>query len=274
MKTFASRLRRNLALAAVAAGVLLFVAGTLAVSLRPGSLYSGWLLVPLMVTLAAYNLFKKVPFLPLGASSAWLQLHIYLGLLTILVFVLHAGLHFPRGPLGWILETLFVGVAGSGLVGLLMSRAFPALLRARGEEVIFEQIPVRRLLVRERVEQLVLDAAGQVRSTLIADFYRERLRKFFDGPRNFWRHVFRVSRHAHGLLTEIDAQDRYLNDKERQIMHEVRALVKEKDDLDFQHALQAMLKYWLFAHIPLTYSLLLFAAFHVLVVYAYSGVIR
>src|SRR4051812_36745386 len=126
MKTFASRLRRNLALFAVLAAAALLASATLAVSLRPASLYSGWLLALLMVALAAYTLSKKLPFLPLGASSSWLQFHIYAGLLTVLVFVLHAGPHLPRGPLGWVMEVLFVGVAGSGLVGLGLSRAFPA----------------------------------------------------------------------------------------------------------------------------------------------------
>ena len=60
---------------------------------------------------------------------------------------------------------------------------------------------------------------------------------------------------------QIDAQGRYLNDKEREVMHALRELVERKDDLDFQVALQTTLKYWLFLHIPLTYSLLIFSAF-------------
>src|SRR5262249_49752973 len=138
MMTFAHRRWLNLALLAVAAGLVLFLDAVLAVSLRPVSLYTGWLLAALMLVLACYNVFKKVPFLPLGKSSGWLQLHIYVGLLSVLVFLLHAGTHLPHGPLGWVLEGLYAGVAGSGLVGLLMSRAFPPLLRSRGEEVIFE----------------------------------------------------------------------------------------------------------------------------------------
>ena len=274
MKTFDSRLRRNLALFVVVAVAVLLVSATLAVSLRPASLYSGWLLALLMVVLASYNLFKKLPFLPLGASSHWLQIHIYVGLLTILVFALHAGPHRPHGPLGWVLELLYIGVAGSGIVGLVLSRTFPALLRARGEEVIFEQIPVLRRRLQDEAERLVLDVATEVHSTFIADYYIRRLKGFFDAPRNFWRHVFRFSAPRQTLLTEIDAQDRYLNDKEREVMRQIRTLVKRKEDLDFKYALQAMLKYWLFVHIPLTYGLMIFAAFHILVVYAYSEVIR
>lgn len=274
MKTFASRRWRNLALLVLAAGAVLLLYAVLSVSLRPTGLYTGWLLTALMLVLAGYNLFKKVPFLPLGKSSTWLQLHIYFGLLTVLVFVLHAGLHLPHSALGWIMEILFVGVAGSGLVGLLMSRTFPPQLRSRGEEVIFEQIPVLRRRLQEQAERLVLQASEQGQSTVLADFYLRRLKGFFDGPRHFWRHVVRASGPRHALLTETDAQGRYLDDKEREVLRELRGLVERKDDLDFHYALQAMLKRWLFVHVPLTCSLLIFSAFHILVIWAYSGVIR
>ena len=228
MKTFASRRWRNLALLVLAAGLVLFLDAVLAVSLRPASLYTGWLLAVLMVFLACYNLFKKVPFLPLGTSSTWLQLHVYVGVLTILVFILHAGPHLPHGPLGWVMEVLFIGVAGSGLLGLLMSRVFPRLLRSRGEEVIFEHIPVARRRLQERAERLVLDATEKTHSSLIADFYMARLKAFFDAPRNFWRHVLRVSAHRHALLTEIDAQARYLDENERKVLQELRGLVESQ----------------------------------------------
>src|SRR5258708_28063570 len=128
MRTFAARRWRNLVLLSVVSGVVLILSGVLAVSLRPTPFYSGWVLAGALRVLAAYNLFKKAPFLPLGASSTWLQLHIYLGLLTILMFFLHAGVHVPHGLLGWFVAVLFAGVAGSGLFGLVISRTYPILL--------------------------------------------------------------------------------------------------------------------------------------------------
>jgi hypothetical protein len=273
MRTFAARRWRNLVLLTVVSGVVLILSGILAVSLRPAPFYSGWVLAGAMLVLAAYNLFKKAPFLPLGASATWLQLHIYLGLLAILLFLLHARIHVPHGLLGWILAVLFAGVAGSGLFGLVISRNYPTLLRARGPEVIFEQIPVLRRFLREEAEKLILGVAAEQHSTAVADFYLRRLKAFFEGPRHFWRHAFRLPGSRQTLLTEIDAQDRYLNDKEREAMRTLGTLVERKDDLDFQYALQALLKCWLFVHIPLTYSLLIFVVLHVLVVYAYAGVI-
>ena len=54
-------------------------------------------------------------------------------------------------------------------------------------------------------------------------------------------------------------------------MRQIADLVRQKDGLDYHHSLQLTLKLWLFAHIPLTYSLLIFSVVHVVLVYAFSG---
>ncbi len=38
---------------------------------------SGYFLLAVMFVLAGYNVWKKLPFLPLGSSEGWLQFHIY-----------------------------------------------------------------------------------------------------------------------------------------------------------------------------------------------------
>ena len=58
---------------------------------------TGWGLLGLMLYLTLYNSRKKLPFLPLVSSRAWLQLHIYLGLFTGLVFLMHMRWHWPQG---------------------------------------------------------------------------------------------------------------------------------------------------------------------------------
>ena len=52
---------------------------------------------------------------------------------------------------------------------------------------------------------------------------------------------------------------------------EMGSLIRGKDDLDHQDALQGTLKYWLFIHIPLTYSLLILSLVHALLASAYSA---
>jgi len=257
-------------LLAIVVGLVLFAHAVLLVSLAPRARYSGWLLAGLVVLLASYNIFKQLPFLPLGRSATWLQVHILAGLLSIVVFVLHTGGRLPHGPIGWLVGTMYVAVATSGLIGLVISRMFPILLRARGPEIIFEQIPEAQRQIRLQAESLVVDAVSKFHASLIADFYMNRLRWFFAKPRQFWRHVLRLPGRKHRLLVELDAQERYLDESEKELLHHLRELVHKKDALDYQYALQGMLKYWFFVHVPLTYSLLIFAVQHVLLIYAYA----
>ncbi len=69
----------------------------------------------------------------------------------------------------------------------------------------------------------------------------------------------------------ICALEQYLNKEGREILDEIEWRVIAKDNLDHQHALQWLLKCWLFVHIPLTYSLILIAVAHAVLVYAFGG---
>lgn len=240
-------------------------------ALRPDVVDSGVVLAVLVLLLAAYNLRKKLTFLPLGRSSTWLQAHIYMALLSVVAFAAHTHGRLPRGPIEIFLACLYLGVAGSGIVGLVITRVFPACLSTRGEEVIFERIPQFRRKLRMLAEIAVLRSVTEADKTTLSDFYTRRLSRFFSGPRNFWLHLFQSQRARRRLLAELADLDRYLNAAEGQIAAELRDLVETKDDLDYQYALQATLKGWLFVHLPLTYGLLLVAAVHVVLVHAFRG---
>jgi hypothetical protein len=86
---------------------------------------SGWSLILTIVFLAAYNVRKKLPFLPLAASSTWLQFHIYVGWFTFFLFIFHIDFRMPNGILESMLAWLYLFVAVSGVVGLWISRLYP-----------------------------------------------------------------------------------------------------------------------------------------------------
>lgn len=271
MKYFTARRCRNLVIFLVLAALVLVLDRLMATGLRDAAPASGWLLLGMVVLLAAYNIRKKMPFLPLGSSSSWLQLHIYVGLLTIVVYGAHVNWSHPSGVFEFVLASLFTLVWLSGLVGLAVSRAFARRMTGRGPEVIFERIARLRQRLRHEVEQLVLECLSATDSTAIHEFYADRLQSFFAGPRNFFLHLAQSRRPRRALLADIEAQRRFLNDAEQQIMQRIASRVETKDDLDFQHAHQSVLKYWLFVHIPLTYALLVFAVIHTMLVHAFRG---
>ena len=231
---------------------------------------SGWILFVLILALVIYNLRKPLPFLPLGTSIDWLQFHVSAGLLTLVLFVLHIGLRVPDGPLEVTLALLFAAGAGSGLVGLILSRVLPRRLATCGEEVPFERIPVERKQIRERVEDIIERTIAEVPSTVLLDFHERRLATFLDGPRNYWGHLFAFTSSRHALLTDLGALVPSLGERERESAEELLALIRAKNDLDHQETLQGTLKYWLFIHIPLAYSLLILALVHAIVVSVYT----
>ncbi len=232
---------------------------------------SGWLLLALMLFLALYNGRKKIPFLPLLSSQAWLQFHVYAGYFSVLLFAAH--IHF-RIPTGWFeitLSLIYLMVTISGILGFFISRTFPKRLTTRGGEVIYEKIPVLRRELGERAKALALKSIPEVQASTAADFYADELADFFARPRNLWSHVFEMRGPLNRLLKKIDDVSRFLNEKERAVMSQIADLVRQKDGLDYHRSLQLTLKLWLFVHIPLTYSLLIFSIVHVILVYAFSG---
>ena len=120
------------------------VYSVLEVSLRPTRFWSGWLLFLLVIALTIFNARKKLPFLPLGNATAWMEFHAYAGLFSVLVFLAHVGFEVPDGSLELLLAVFFALVSGSGIAGLLLSRLLPLRLANRGEVILFERIPVLR----------------------------------------------------------------------------------------------------------------------------------
>lgn len=271
MKTLAARRTRNLIIVIALTLVLIAASALNTTALRDTARCSGWLLLGLVVFLASYNLRKKLPFLPLGSSSTWLQLHIYGGLLTAALFGIHISWRVPNGPLELVLAGLYLWVFVSGVIGLLLSRSFARRLTTRGDEVMFERIPIYRKRLQGEVESFVLEFLNKSESSAVAQFYADRLEPFFAGTRHFWQHLAQSTRPRVALLSEIQSYERFLNEDERLAMRQLARHVQRKDDLDYQFAHLATLKYWLFGHVPMTYALLVFAVFHGLLVSAFSG---
>jgi hypothetical protein len=235
------------------------------------SYLTGWALCSVILLLTLYNGRKKLPFLPLLSSESWLQFHIYAGLLTGVLFAVHVSYKMPTGWFQGMLAGLYALVMVSGIFGLFISRTFPRRLTSRGGEILFERIPSVRLQLQEQTEKLALQSVSQSKSGTIADFYWRELSGFFAGAKNLPGHLLELRSPLNRLMARISEVNRYLNTEERATMEEIAGLVRQKDGLDYHQAHQLLLKMWLFVHIPLTYSLLLFILVHIVLVFAFFG---
>jgi peptidoglycan biosynthesis protein MviN/MurJ (putative lipid II flippase) len=253
----------------VATSVALWLHAKFSHALPDYAFLTGWVLFAAMLVLTFFNARKKLPFLSLGKAETWLQIHIYLGFFTVVLFLIHLDFRAPHGWFEITLAWLFTLVSVSGVVGLFFSRTLPRRLATRGGEVIFEKIPALRHALKTGAENLALGA--DAKSPVIAEFYARRLALFFAGPKNLWLHVVESRRPLNALIAELDDLRRFANETERVTLEKLTALVRQKDGLDYHRALQLALKLWLFVHIPLTYGLLIFTALHIVLVFGFSG---
>lgn len=272
MKKLAKRRIRNFGITLIACVILLIVFRIMSSTLYPDAYVSGWILAASIVFLVAYNVRKALSFLPLGTSATWLQIHIYVGLITFCIFAIHVQFRVPNGWFECTLAAVYVTVFVSGVVGLYMTRSLPRRINQLGNEVVFESIPIQLHRLRQHVEQKVLACSEESGATAIAELFTADIQPFLARHHNFWAHLL-LGTHPRfrKLSTEISNTSRFLTDEEKAVMQSIETLLHRKNELDGQYALQAALKYWLFIHVPLSYALLVFTFFHSMLVHAWSG---
>lgn len=242
------------------------------IALLPASLWSGLVLSALILGLALFNGRKKLPFLPLLRASTWLQLHIYVGLLTVVVFLVHVRFQLPHGILDWVLAIVFSVVSLSGFVGLYLSRMLPRRMTDSGEALTFEKIPFHRKRIREAARALALQAEETCESSTIPDFYLQHVEPYLSEPAPLLLALAgRFRRRTQVVLRELEARTRYFSDAEKAYAAELREWVETKGNLDVQLSGQRLLRYWLFVHIPFTYVLILIGLVHAFMALRYGG---
>jgi hypothetical protein len=160
---------------------------------------------------------------------------------------------------------------GSGVLGLYLTRTIPRQIARLSRQVIYERIPTLRREVSERANSAVLASVAASGATTLADYFTGQLFDFFAKPRS-WRYQLRpTSSGRRALLGEMQSLRRYLSVAEQSACEELFALVRRKDELDFHESRQWLLKAWLFAHVALTYMLLMLAVLHGLLAHAFQG---
>jgi len=271
MKSFRSR-RWTYLVGSLLAAAVLGVAWLLGrTALRPVAMYSGALLLALVTGLLLFNARKKLPFLPLLKASTWLQVHVYAGWLTVLVYGLHVGFRWPSGRLGLMLAGLFLFVSASGFVGLWLSRWLPPRLTRSGESLIFERIPLYRHRLQTEAREAVHLAATEANSTTLQDFYLRLLGPYLAGKPWFILALTGDDPKHHRVRAELAELRRYLDPREVAYADQLGDVIEAKRGLDYQLAGQSLLKLWLFVHIPLSYALFILSLVHAWLALRYAG---
>jgi len=107
------------------------------------------------------SLRKRYPASPLGRVKTWVSAHVWLGVLSFLLIMMHSGFHWGKGLSG-ILMGLFAVILASGIFGVALQNYIPRrMTELVPHETIYEQIPtvIRGLRTEadERVEFVTAD---------------------------------------------------------------------------------------------------------------------
>jgi hypothetical protein len=227
---------------------------------------------------------KKVPVWRIGRAQTWMRGHLWLGLLSFPLILLHAGGRFG-GPLTTVLMWLFVIVVVSGVAGAAFQHVLPrVMLREVPMETIYEQIPqVRDQLVVESdgivsaacgalavaTDASTAQAAGAIDLATIVrldadetvplrDFYLREMRPFVampDAP-----HALADERYARQQFERLRT---IVPAALHQAVDDLENIWVEERQLSRQLRLHRVLHGWLLVHVPLSFALLLLAVLHI-----------
>jgi hypothetical protein len=197
---------------------------------------------------------------PLGNALRFLQAHVYLGAFAFVCVLLHSGLRWPGGTLGWLLLLLSAWTSASGLFGVWLQKWIPAATASGLQvEAIYERIP-------ELVEGLLGEADGVVAdaSDALDRFYRQEVRDGLAVLKPSWAYLFDVRAGREAALEPFRRMRTYVPEEDKQKLEDLGSIFTDKLELDAQLALQGVLRRWLWIHVPPAGVLLGLVAVHVL----------
>lgn len=221
----------------------------------------------LVLILAAFGWRKRAYRSKLGTLEGWLQSHVYLGVLALVVALFHSGFRFEDRVATAALATM-AAVVLSGLVGAAFYTVYPRLLTE-----VQSNLPTAE--ISERLNRLTASMARLVagRSRAFEGVYRQVAAS--SAPRGLagWRLLFgRMPGEAEGwsrLLGRVPPE-------EQEALRQLLMLARQHRELHLRLAYQEryknLLDVWLWVHVPLTVLLLVLIVAHVIAAFYFGAV--
>lgn len=224
----------------------------------------------LILLLAFFGIRKRWYRSRFGTLEQWLQSHIYLGVLALVILFFHTGGRF-NDKIAVTTLLLVIVVVLSGIVGAILYAMVPRMLTEVESELTVDEIGDQ---LNQLARSMARIASG--RSAPFQRIYDELLRQTAPGPLAGWRLI--VSR-----LKKKSQQDadwaRLIALVPREEQEELRQMLvvsRQRRELllrlVYQQRYKNILEFWLYIHVPFTIALLAFAALHVAAVFYYGRV--
>jgi hypothetical protein len=230
---------------------------------------------------------KQVPTWRIGKAQTWMRGHLWLGLLSLLLILYHAGFAF-RGPLTLVLMLLFFIVIGSGILGAAIQHYIPTFMTSRVPlETIYEEIPHVRAQLREEADQLAATICGPLdvpvaepalerTGTLLVEIehddrerfrevYLHKVRPYLEDPETPEAELADPLRSGETF----EALRRLLAPPVHSVLDDLENICVEEQQLSRQIRIYRWLHAWLLVHVPLSIALLVLGAVHAVMALRY-----
>lgn len=228
-----------------------------------------------MLFVGSLSLHRRLPVRRwLGRRQDWLRAHLWLGLLSVVLVLVHSNYRLG-GPLTQALWAILAITTVSGIVGALMQHVIPRMISALPSEAPYEQIPQLCRRMREEADEAFAAIEGL---SGITGETREKLRELHEDARSF------LSTGAGSLADPIQAGARFDEvaqlvglppegavkhplEQARATLRRAAVICEERRHLARQERLHRLLHLWLLVHVPITLALLVLGVAHACTVY-------
>lgn len=242
-----------------------------------------------MIFAGLLSLRKRFPVWRMGRAQSWMRGHLWLGLISYPIILLHSGFSFGHGALTFWMMVLFTVVIISGLVGAALQHYMPQMITQMVpmETIYGDSAHVLRDL-QEEAERIVGDICGPVvaqsaavsTGMSISTVVQVMDKAAIDEMRRFYQQemlpylklagargsVLANSNAAAGMFKNLRT---LLPGSVHEALNDLENICHEKRQIDLQARLHRILHGWLFVHIPLSYALLVMGAIHAVVALRY-----
>jgi hypothetical protein len=226
----------------------------------------------LILLLAFFGIRKRWYRSRLGTLEGWLQSHIYLGILALIILVFHTGGRF-NDKIAVTTLILVAIVVVSGIFGAVLYVTVPRMLTEVESELTVDEISDQ---MNQLGKQMARIASG--RSEPFQRIYNQLITEGTPGWLAGWRLVIaRLGRKTPMTSGDFSHLLALVPKDEEPELRQMLVVSRQRKELLirllFQQRYKNVLEAWLYIHVPFTIALLLFAVVHVAAVFYYRRIV-
>ncbi len=222
----------------------------------------------LILLLAFFGIRKRWYRSTFGTLEQWLQSHIYLGLLVLVVLIFHTGMRF-NDRIAVTTLVLVIIVVASGVVGAILYVTVPRLLTEVESNLTVEEMSDQ---LNQLARAMARIASG--RSAAFQRIHDELTRQTTPRGLAGWRLVFSRGRRAKQEAADWARLIGLVPKEEQEDLRQMLVLSRQRKELllrlVYQQRYKNVLEAWLYIHVPFTIALLVMAVVHIAGVFYYG----